>query len=180
MSAKFSYTNRKKMLLPLFGLGLLLSWFLAFSKTFEAVTLHSKLSAKSDQGNDLSFNPVYVQRKQVALDQLLNGYGVGDDWNDHLWMKVSEIAAKRNVSIDYTATKPPIEKDSVAVGMTQSLYFYGNYVQLVRLIDTLESISKIGKISSLQLKAPNPDILNERAGKNILRLDFKGLAQSQK
>ncbi|MNV74172.1 hypothetical protein D3C71_1673730 [compost metagenome] len=94
-------------------------------------------------------------------------------------MKVSEIAAKRNVSIDYTATKPPIEKDSVTIGMTQSLHFYGNYVQLVRLIDTLESVSKIGKISGLQLKAPNPEILNERAGKNVLRLDFKGLDKSK-
>ncbi|MNY32955.1 hypothetical protein D3C86_1672030 [compost metagenome] len=167
------------MLLPLFGLGLLLSWFLAFSKTFEAVKLHGKLNAGLDQRKDLSFNPVYIQRKQAALDQLLNGYRVGEDWNDQLWMKVSEIAAKRNVSIDYTATKPPIEKDSATIGMTQSLYFYGNYVQLVRLIDTLESVSKIGKISGLQLKAPNPEILNERAGKNVLRLDFKGLDKSK-
>ncbi|NQX41321.1 hypothetical protein SAMN05421820_107137 [Pedobacter steynii] len=176
MLPKLNYIQKNKLLLPLLGIGLLLSWFLAFSKTFDAIMLHRKLNAESAQKNDISFNPVYVQRKLEALDRILKGYLVGEDWNDLLWMRGSEIAARQNVGIEYSATKISTETDSTTLGKAQSLKFYGNFVQLVKLIDTLERSSKIGKISALQFNAPKPDLLNEQAGKNVLRLDFKGLS----
>lgn len=175
MFPKLNYIQRNKLLLPLLGVGILLSWFLAFSKTFDAIMLHRKLNVESVQESDISFNAVYVQRKQAALDRILKGYQVGEEWNDLLWMKGSEIAARQNVGIEYAVAKTSGESDSTTVGRVQSLKFYGNFIQLVKLIDTLERSSKIGKISALQLKAPKVDLLNEQAGKNELRLDFKGL-----
>ncbi|WP_342333041.1 hypothetical protein [Pedobacter sp. FW305-3-2-15-E-R2A2] len=175
MLPKLSYIQKNKLLLPSLGIGLLLSWFLAFSKTFDAITLHRKLNAESVQENDISFNPVYVQRKQAALDRILKGYQVGEEWSDLLWMRGSEIAAKQNVGIEYTAGKTVAESDSTSVGLVQSLQFYGNFVQLVKLIDTLERSSGIGKISAMQIKAPKQDLLDEQVGENMLKLDFKGL-----
>lgn len=175
MIPKLSYIQKNKLLLPLLAVGLLLSWFLAFNKTFDAIALHNKLKTESAQENDLSFNPVYAQRKQAALDRILKGYQVGLEWNDLLWMKGSEIAAKQQVGIEYTATKVSSEADSTDVGMVQSLQFYGNFIQLVKLIDTLEKSPGIGKISALQIKAPKLDLLSDKAGKNVLRIDFKGI-----
>ena len=175
MVPKLSYIQKNKLLLPLLGIGLLLSWFLAFSKTFDAIMLHRKLNAASAQENDISFNPVYVQRKQAALDRILKEYQVGEEWSDLLWMRGSEIAAKQNVGIEYTATKVSLESDSTMVGRVQSLKFYGDFLQLVKLIDTLERSSGIGKISALQIKAPKQDFVNERARKNILRRDLRGM-----
>jgi len=175
MLPKLSYIQKNKLLLPSLGIGLLLSWFLAFSKTFDAIILHRKLNAEAVQENDVSFNPVYVQRKQAALDRILKGYQVGEEWSDLLWMRGSEIAAKQNVGIEYTAAKPLAERDSTSVGLVQSLQFYGNFVQLVKLIDTLERSFGIGKISAMQIKAPKQDFSSDSARKNMLRLDFKGV-----
>lgn len=175
MFPKLNYTQKSKLLVPLFCIGILLCWFLAFSKTYEAVKLNTKLNGDVMKESDLSFNPVYLQRKRDALDKILKSYQVGVNWNDQLWMKGSAIAAHQNVGVDYTMAKPLAEVDSNAVGLVQSLYFYGNYKQLVQLVDTLEHISGIGKISALQVKAPKPDLSGDRADQNMLRLDFKGL-----
>lgn len=175
MLNRLSYVQKNKLLLPVFGVGLLLCWFLAFNKTFEAVRLNNKLSEESQPGSDISFNPTYVQRKLTALDKILKGYKVADDWNDRLWIQSSAIAARQNVGVDFVLNKVSADTDSTSTGMTQSLYFYSNYVQLVKLVDTLESINGIGKISALQVKAPKADPTDEKSKKCVLRLDFRGM-----
>lgn len=178
MLNRFSYIQKNKLLLPVFGIGLLLCWFLAFSKTFDAVKLNNKLSEESNLGSDISFNPTYVQRKLAALDKILKGYKVTEDWNDKLWIQSSAIAAKQNVGVDFVLNKITAESDSTSAGMTQSLYFYSNYVQLVKLVDTLESLNGIGRISALQVKAPKADLADEKSKKCVLRLDFRALDPS--
>ena len=175
MLNRLSYVQKNKLLLPVFGVGLLLCWFLAFNKTFEAVRLNNKLSEESKPGSDISFNPTYVQRKLTALDKILKGYKVADDWNDRLWIQSSAIAARQNVGVDFVLNKVSADTDSTSTGMTQSLYFYSNYVQLVKLVDTLESINGIGKISALQVKVPIADPTDEKSKKCVLRLDFRGM-----
>jgi len=175
MLNRFSYVQKNKSLLPVFGVGLLLCWFLAFKKTFEVIKLNNKLSEESKLGSDISFNPSYVQRKLTALDKILKGYKVTEDWNDKLWIQSSAIAAKQNVGVDFVLNKVTAEADSTSAGRTQALYFYSNYVQLVKLVDTLESLNGIGKISALQVKAPKVDPTDEKSKKCVLRLDFKAL-----
>jgi len=175
MLDRFSYVQKNKFLLPLFGLGLLLCWFLAFDKTFDAVKLNNKLSEESELGSDISFNPSYVQRKLSALDKILKGYKVSEDWNDKLWMQSSAVATKQNVGVDFVLNKVSSETDSTSAGRTQSLYFYSNYVQLVKLVDTLEGLPGIGKIVALQVKAPMADPTDDKSKKCVLRVDFRGL-----
>lgn len=164
--------KKNKLLLPVFVMGILLSWFLAFSKTFDAVGLNRKLKDASEKENDISFNPSYIQQKLSALDLILKGYKVKEDWNDHLWMQASSIAAKKNVSIDFTLDRPSAEIDSTLIGETQSLYFYGDFIQHVKLVDTLERVRGIGKISALQFKASKRDVVGNREKISALRLDF--------
>ncbi|TDQ11576.1 hypothetical protein [Pedobacter metabolipauper] len=175
MLNNFTYIQKNKMLLPVFVIGLLLCWFLAVNKTVDAISLNHKLNNEQQEENDLSFNPAYIQRKSAALDQILKSYQVGDQWNDQLWMQSSAIAAKQNVAVDFTLNKPPAEVDTTSVGSNQSLFFYGNYVQLAKLIDTLERTPGIGKIAALQVKLKKSDLSAGEVGKCVLRLDFKGL-----
>lgn len=175
MLNRFSYVQKNKLLLPLLGVGLLLCWFLAFDKTFEAVKLNNKLTDDSRLGNDISFNPSYVQRKLSALDKILKSYKVAEDWNDKLWMQSSAVATKQNVGVDFVLNKASNEADSTSAGKTQALYFYSNYVQLVKLVDTLESLPGIGKIAALQVKAPKADPTDDKSKKCVLRVDFRGL-----
>lgn len=161
--------------MPLTIVGFIMAWILAFSNTFHAFLLNRTLAEASTVSADLSFNPKYLLRKQVALNHILKGYEVDKDWSDQLWLRCSALASSQNVGLDYTLTKPMNEMDSTKVGIVQSLYFYGNYRQLLKLMDTLEKSPGIGKISAIQVKAPKPDLQNERANKNILRIDFKAL-----
>jgi hypothetical protein len=169
--------KKNKLLLPLFILGILLCWFLAFSKTFDAVMLNAKLKESSEKENDISFNPSYVQQKLSSLDLILKGYQVKEDWKDHLWMQASSIAAKQNVSIDFTLDKPSADVDSISAASQrmQSLYFYGGFIQLVKLVDSLERVKGIGQVSALQLKAPKKDLSNSGRKRCVLRLDFRGI-----
>lgn len=170
--------KKNKLLLPAFVVGLLLCWFLAFSNTFETVKLNRKLKEEAEKGNDLSFNPAHVQQKLAALNLILKSYKVSTQWNDELWMRSSAIAARQNVGVGFTLDKPDADVDSTSVGKSQSLYFYGGFVQLVKLIDTLERTRGIGKISTLQVKAPKADVVGDRGEKCVLRLDFKGMIEN--
>jgi hypothetical protein len=90
-------------------------------------------------------------------------------------MKASAIAMKQQVGIDYTKARPAVEKDTTIAGNLETLYCYGHYIQLVKLIDTLERTRSIGQLSGLQIKAPKEDVVGERADKCVLRMEFKGL-----
>jgi len=178
MLNKLSYTRKNKLLLPLVGLGILLCWFFALSKTVEAIQLNSELKRQTDLTSDLSYHPQHTQKKLDALRGILKSYRVSrTDWSNELWMKASAMAMKQQVGIDYTKAKPVAEKDTTAIGSVETLYCYGNFLQLIKLVDTLERTPAIGKISALQIKAPKEDAIGEHAGKCILKMDFRGLTE---
>lgn len=177
MQSGFDPIHKNKLLLPMFVIGLLLCWFLAFNKTFDAIMLNRKLKEDAEKVNDISFNPAYVQKKITALNEILKSYKVGEDWNDKLWMQSSAFAAKQNLSVDFTLEKQSAEVDSSMVNETQSLYFYGDFLQLVKLVDTLERTRDIGKISGLLVKAPKTERVGDRSRKCVLRLNFKGIGK---
>jgi hypothetical protein len=175
MPGKFSYEQKSKALIPALVVGLLLCWFLAFNKTFDAVALNRKLNDESLKASEISFNPVYVKRKLSALDKILKGYKVDEHWRDRLWIQSSAIAAGSNAGLDFTLSKPTDVTDSTEVGESQSLFFHSNYINLVKLTDSLERIKGIGKIMALQIKASKSDMTDEPVKKCTLKLDFKGL-----
>lgn len=175
MLNRLDAVTKNKLILPVFVFGLLLCWLLAFSKTLEAVKLNRRLKNESEKMNDISFNPAHLQQKLTALDLILKGYKVDEEWNDHLWTKASAVAAKLNVGVDFTLDKSSADVDSTSVGRSQSLYFYGGYIPLVKLVDSLERSRGVGKISALQVKAPRMDVLGDKEKKCVLRLDFKGM-----
>lgn len=162
------------------GVGIVLCWYFAFSNTFEAIKLHSELKGQSAVAEDLSFNPVHTEKKLAALKDILKSYRINpSDWSNELWMKSSAMAMKQQVGIDYTRSKPVVEKDTTAVGAFETLYCYGHYIQLVKLIDTLERTSGIGKVSAIQIKAPKEETTGNRAGQAILRMELRGITAQE-
>jgi len=175
MLEKISDVQKNKLLLPATAVIILLCWFLAFSKTFEAIQINRQLTGQIANDEDISFNPAHTERKLAALNSILKSYRVNEaEWSNQLWMKASAIAMKQGVGIDYTMTKPVAEPDTTSLGVKETLYCYGDYRQLVQLVDTLERIPAIGKISALQIKAPKEDVIGERANQCVLKLQFTG------
>lgn len=127
MLSGINYTQKNKWLLPVFLVSILLCWFLAFGQTYDAIALNSKLKSDTNKANDLSFNPMYLTRKQNALDVILKGYQVDENWKDKLWIKSSSVAAKANVAVDYKISGIIDEIDTSSVGVVQSLAFYGDF-----------------------------------------------------
>jgi hypothetical protein len=115
---KISDVQKNKLLLPVAGIVIVLCWFLAFSKTFEAIQVNRQLTSQVATDNDISFNPAHTERKVAALNRILKSYKVNEaEWSNQLWMKASAIAMKHKVGIDYTMTRPLAEPDTTALGI---------------------------------------------------------------
>ena len=174
MFKQFSYQQKNKLLLPFTAVISLLCWYLAFSKTYTAVQVNRDLKAQTDTAIDLSFHPAYMQRKLTALKQILKSYQVNTtDWGNELWMKTSAMAMKHNAGIEYTIAA--VEQDTASRAKIETIYCYGSFSQLVRLIDTIERSKNIGAIAALQLKSPKNEATGERAHQCVLQLEFKGI-----
>lgn len=179
MLRKLSYKQKNKLLLPVAAAGLLICWFFAFNKTAEALSLHGELSKQQPGNDNISFNQLHAERKLDALNKILKSYQVKEaDWSNELWMKTSDLAMKEHIGIDYTAMKPLAEKDSLLLGLNQIVNCYGNFTQLVKLVDTLERTNKIGRIMALQITAPKEDAVGEHSGKCVMRIEFKGITDT--
>lgn len=175
MLKQMNAVRKNKLLLPAAVVALLLCWFLAFGKTYEAIKINHELSGQIPTEEDIAFNPIHTERKLAALAQILKSYQVNEtEWSNQLWMKASAVAMKQHIGIDYALTRPEAERNSTQLGLTETLTCYGDYRQLVRLIDTLEKMPQIGKISALQVKAPKEEATGERARQCILKIAFKG------
>jgi hypothetical protein len=173
--SQLTFALKNKLLLPLFGVVLLICWFAAFGKTFDAIKMNHQLQQASEPGaEDLSFNAQYSNRKTDALDQIINSYKVKESqWSDALWLKSSSVAVKNKVSIDYSIAGPGTAPDSTAVGINQKILFYGSYTSLIKVIDTLEKIDGIGKISGIQIQGPAKSQAEGKVPRCALKIDFK-------
>jgi hypothetical protein len=176
MLNSLNYTKKNKLLLPMAALGIVLCWFFAFSKTFEAIALNQELRQQTALSQDLSFNSQHAQQKLATLKKILKSYRVDEqEWSNTLWIQASSIAMKQKVGIDYVMAKSDLEVDSTVLGKNETLNCYGNYTQLVKLIDTLEKVPHIGKISGLRIRAPKEDATAERSTQCAASIQFTGL-----
>jgi hypothetical protein len=179
MARKTTFTQKNKFLTPGIVLLVIMCWFLAFNKTFEAIKVHYQLkdSSQLDHNNqDLSFNSNYTERKTQALSIILESYSVDKKhWNNDVWLTVSSLAASQKVAIDFTITGPHIEPDTNSIGIKQRFSFYGDYISLVKLLNVLEHTSKIGRISDVEIKTHSKDVQSSLPDKCKLEINLQGL-----
>jgi hypothetical protein len=179
MFSNIDFTQKNKFFTPAIIVLVIVCWFLAFNKTYQTIKIYYQLNSDIQPGKDfqdLSFNPKYNDRKLRALNDILKSYDVNKkQWSNDVWLSVSSLAASQKVAVDFTATKPPIEVDSNSVGVKQTFLFYGDYLNLVKLLDTLEHTSKIGRISGLLIKVQKEDINLAAVDKCKLEVTLQGL-----
>jgi hypothetical protein len=175
MLKQISFVRKNKFLPPAAVVLLILCWVLAFDKTYEAIRINRELQSQMPGEEDIAYNPNHTERKLAALNKILKSYQINEsDWSNQLWMRASAISAKYQVGIDYTLTKVSADKDTTQIGLAENLVCYGDYLQLVRIVDTLEKIQGIGRVSALQIKAPKEDATGERAKQCMMKIAFRG------
>ncbi|HEY0056807.1 MAG TPA: hypothetical protein VGB63_15760 [Pedobacter sp.] len=131
----------------------LLSWNLAFRKTIKAISLNNELHQKADKKNDLSQNPGYLNRKHRVLNVLLKQYTLDSaEWKNDFWLKVSGIAASKEVRISYNPLLKQDLSDSTSRVLKQEISFEGDYKKMVILLDSLEKTASTGFICSSNFK----------------------------
>lgn len=175
---KLDYKTKNKILLAGSALGLILIWLLALGPTIELIKVNNEL--KDNSSADFAFNPVLKEKEISRLQNILKSYKVNDsEWSNSLWMNVSAIAIKQNIDLEYFRSTPPQESDS-AKYKTETISFYSDYIKLVKLLDTMENLKKVGRISSVQINAPNSELTGARANQCILKVEWRGLPISDK
>lgn len=77
---------------------LLLSYKLAFKATFEAWQINRALKTQLIQTNDLSYQPGYLERKNINLSKVINLYKADTvAFRNNSISNISVIAEKENV-----------------------------------------------------------------------------------
>ena len=174
MFSKLNYVQKNKLLPAAIILLFTFCWFLSFDQTYEVIKIHNKFNNTTDL-EVVSFNPDYSKRKLNALNAILQSYNVNKNrWSNDVWLTVSSLALSKKVDIDFAAKEPGDESDSTSLGVKQSFFFFGNYVQLVKLIDTLEHTPRIGQISDVQIKIQKSKMDHELLSSCRMQITLQG------
>ncbi|MFD2162284.1 hypothetical protein ACFSJU_07755 [Paradesertivirga mongoliensis] len=149
MFTSLTYHTKNRILLAGALILALLSWNLAFRKTYDAMSLNSELVSKVEQKNDLSVNPDYLNRKQQVLNQVVRQYTLDSaEWSSDFWLKVSKAAALKDVSVNYNPSATKALSDSASQIAKQDIAFKGEFKKLVTLLDSLERMKGAGLVAS--------------------------------
>ena len=149
MLASFSYHIKNRLLLVGAVVLVLLSWNMAFRKTYDAIVLNEDLKQKLETKSDLSINPHYLNQKHEVLNGALSAYNLDSaEWKNEFWLKVSRIASQKEVSVIYNPSVNTVRSDSAGQVAKQEIAFKGDFKKLVTLLDSLEKLKKAGFISS--------------------------------
>jgi|GEM_PF-1221254 len=153
MLKKLTFKQKNYILLAGTALLLVVSWKFAFKNTYDAVVLHLQLQRKTEERNNLAFNPAYLDKKNSVLRQLTARYTQKpEEWKNSFWLTVSGVAVRNNVNINYNPSSVNIIADSSAVIQRQTIIFEGSYRNLVGLLDTLHKTPRAGFITSLSFR----------------------------
>jgi hypothetical protein len=153
MLSNLSYHIKNRLLLAGAVVLTLLSWNLAFRKTYDAINLNAELNKKLDQKSDLSVNPHYLKQKHQVLNRVLKQYTLDSaEWKNDFWLNVSRVAAHKEVSINYNPSATRALSDSVSHIAKEEIAFKSDFKKLVTLLDSLERMKGAGLISSTRFQ----------------------------
>ena len=149
MLASLSYHIKNRLLLAGAVVLALLSWNMAFRKTYDAIVFNEDLKQKVVTKSDLSINPHYLNQKHEVLNGALSAYTLDSaEWKNEFWLKVSRIASQKEVSVIYNPSVNKARSDSAGQVAKQEIAFKGDFKKLVTLLDSLEKMKGVGFISS--------------------------------
>ncbi|MGV8879637.1 MAG: hypothetical protein ACOH2A_11465 [Sphingobacteriaceae bacterium] len=133
------------------GLLLLLSYQLAFKKTFMAYGRYRELRSVSAPPQDLSYQPAYLERKDQNLRRILQSYTLDSvAFRSHALGVITSIAEKVGIKLTGVPVRDPSYHTTLF--RVQRLDFEGDYFSMLRMIQLLQSQPGIGVLRSLKFK----------------------------
>lgn len=160
---EIDYRKRNKLLFVGAGILLVLAWFLAFQKTYQAYRENTRLNGLI--GNDISNSTQFdFMRKSKVLDSLSKVYQSDSAvWNDNFLSEASRAINSPRIQVYFNnMPKNGMQVDSSAV-KSKSLTVKGDYRSIVASIAELEKINTLGYLSTVNLKFDNRRVsANER------------------
>lgn len=160
---EIDYKKRNKLLFLGAGILLVLAWFLAFQKTYQAYRENTRLNGLI--GNDISNSTQFdFMRKSKVLDSLSKVYQSDSTvWNDNFLSEASRAINSPRIQVYFNNTpKNSMQVDSAAV-KSKSLTLKGDYRSIVASVAELEKINTLGYLSTVTLKFDNRRVsANER------------------
>lgn len=149
---EIDYKKRNKLLFLGAGILLVLAWFLAFQKTYQAYRENTRLNGLI--GNDISNSTQFdFMRKSKVLDSLSKVYQSDSTvWNDNFLSEASRAINSPRIQVYFNnMPKNSMQVDSAAV-KSKSLTLKGDYRSIVASIAELEKINTLGYLSTVTLK----------------------------
>lgn len=160
---EIDYKKRNKLLFLGAGILLVLAWFLAFQKTYQAYRENTRLNGLI--GNDISNSTQFdFMRKSKVLDSLSKVYQSDSTvWNDNFLSEASRAINSPRIQVYFNnMPKNSMQVDSAAV-KSKSLTLKGDYRSIVASVAELEKINTLGYLSTVTLKFDNRRVsANER------------------
>jgi len=143
----------KKEYLLLAGTVLLLviSYQLAFKRTVDAWQLHNRLKKQLATSVSLTDQPVYLERKNHNLDQIIDLYKTDTTtFRSNAISSIVSIAEKENVKLSEVPTQDPMFHSGSFI--IQKLDFEGDYFALTKTYNQLQSAKDLGVAGSAIFK----------------------------
>ncbi|WP_295719977.1 hypothetical protein [Mucilaginibacter sp.] len=141
---------KKEYLLVAGSLLLLLSYELAFKRTYVAWRQYRRLEEQLSPQADFRYQPGFLERKSKNLDKLIGLYRVDTaELKDVVIGTVANKAAKLNVRLSgVPAQGDDLQLDGFNI---QQLDLEGEYFSLLKLIKSLQGTEQIGMVRSVVL-----------------------------
>ena len=149
---EIDYKKRNKLLLAGASVMLVLAWFLAFQKTYDAYRENKRLNQLV--GKEISNSTQYdFEQKSKILDSLTKVYQSDSAvWNDSFLSEASRAINSPGIQVYFNnVQKNTVLVDSAAI-KTKSLTLKGDYRSIVASVAELEKINTLGYLSTVNLK----------------------------
>lgn len=149
---EIDYKKRNKLLFAGAGIVLVLAWFLAFQKTYQAYRENNRLNQLI--GKDISNSTQYdFERKSKVLDSLSKVYQSDSAvWNDNFLSEASRAVNSPRIQVYFNnVIKNTMQTDTTAI-RSKNLTIKGDYRAIVESVAELEKINTLGYLSTVTLK----------------------------
>lgn len=136
---------------------LLISYQLAIKNTLDAWRLNRQLSGRLQQGNDLSYQPGYLERKNKNLDNILALYQSDTAvFRSNTISTIAALAEKNKVRLSEVPVQEIIYHTTGSI--IQKLNFEGDFFALNIFLNQLESLRDVGIPKAVNFKTERKNV----------------------
>lgn len=143
-----NYSFLLKLMPVLILIVCLMMWQMFLKKTWESYSNFSLLNSESGM-EALGISPAYTRQRVQDADKLYNRFLIDTiSWKNRLWDRCAMFAQRLDCTVIGFPPKKNLKFEQ-ADYLEQQIIFKGNYHQLIRLQNAVDTLKNIGVIGSL-------------------------------